>query len=111
MNWPVGIGLSLVALEVCAILYLCLPTGRKRTSGPWLIAGAALGAFLGAVILAPPDVSGKRWLAPFDPNDEVASAFLGGEWTLPANFFLGAGIPFLALAIRALVQGEVKKPD
>jgi hypothetical protein len=110
MNWRVGFSLSLLVLEGCAILYLCLPRGRKRTSGPWLIAAAVLGAILGTAIFAQPDVfSGKRRPLPFDPNDEVAMSVIGGEWIMCANFLVGAGIPFLALAIWVLVRGKVKE--
>jgi hypothetical protein len=108
MNWPVGIGLSLLALEGCAILYLCLPRGRKRTSGPWLIGAAVLGAILGLIAFeVPPVFSGTNWPPPFDPDNEVASSVFG-EWIMLANFCVGAGFPFLMLAIWVLVRRKVK---
>lgn len=110
MNARVGIGLSLLALEGFAILYLFLPSVRKRTSGPWLIAAGVLGSILGLAVFEPPDIlSVERWRLPFDHDDEVAMSLFGPRWIGLPNFLLGVGFPFLALAIRALVVGKGKE--
>jgi hypothetical protein len=84
--------------------------GRKRTSGPWLIAAGVLGSILGLAVFEPPDIlSVERWPMPFDRDDDVAMSVFGPYWIDLPNFLIGVGFPFLALAIRALVLGKGKE--
>jgi len=101
MNWKVGTGLGLLATEALAVLYLCIPRNRRRISGPGLIAAAVVGAALGALLAEPPYTLHVGQLFPFDPNDDVAFSLLDG-WLPLANFFVGAGFPFLLLVTRLL---------
>jgi hypothetical protein len=98
MNWKVGTGLALLAMESMGVLYLLLTRSFRQISGPWLIGSGAVGAALGSALVLE---HGKMF--PFDPNDEVSVSLFGAERTLPLDFVVGVFFPFLFLAIRMLV--------
>lgn len=102
MNWKVGTGLTLLALESLAVLYLFLTRRYRRISGPWLIGVGALGAALGSAFVMHSGVG----LFPFDPNDDVSVSLLGAEGSIPADFAVGVLLPFLFLAVRVLMTKD-----
>jgi hypothetical protein len=102
MSWKVGTGLTLLAMESLAILYLLITRSFRRISGPWLIGSGAVGAALGSSLVMH---SGGE-LFPFDPNDDVSLSFFGAGETLLANFVVGVFFPFIFLAVRMLMMRD-----
>lgn len=105
MNWKVGTGLGLLAAEALAVLYLCIPKNWRRITGPGLIAAAVVGVALGALLVEPPYALHVHQLFPFDPNDDLAFSLLDG-WLPFADFFVGAGFPFMLLAAYLLTRRD-----
>jgi len=98
-DWRTILGLGLLALDLGAMPYLCLPRNIARVRALWLTLVAVLGSALGIVL------TGISY--GYDGAEARGFPFVdvdGDFWML--NFLVGLGIPFIALAVSVIWKGK-----